>query len=126
MVQKSLIDPKIDALLRRSETARRRLAFDLGELKHRVDVPARLKESLQMNPSRWLGGSLVAGLVSSFVLRRRKPKAVPLEKKVQRAGLAGLALTAGGALVRPILTSLVKGYLQRTLASRLGPPPSRQ
>jgi hypothetical protein len=126
MVQKPLIDPTIDALLRRSETARRRLAYDIGELKHRVDVPARLKESLQMNPSRWLGGSLVAGLVSSFMLRRRKPRAAPLEKKVQRAGLTGLALTAGGALVRPMLTSLVKGYLQRTLASRLATPPTRR
>ncbi|BCU79109.1 hypothetical protein llg_38240 [Luteolibacter sp. LG18] len=113
-----MINPEIEALLRRSETARRRLAYDLAALKHRVDVPARMKESLQTNPTGWIGGSLVTGLLASFALRRKKPKRV--EEKVRRAGLTGLLLTAGGALIKPALKSLATNYLQRTLASRLG------
>ncbi|MFD0895851.1 hypothetical protein KBB96_07880 [Luteolibacter ambystomatis] len=119
MVQKPVISPEIEALLKRSETARRRLAYDLAVLKHRVDVPARVKESLQTHPTGWLGGSLVTGLIASLALRRRKPKKTT-EEKVRKAGLAGLLLTAGGALARPVVKSLVTGYLQRTLAGRLG------
>ncbi|MGC4015926.1 MAG: hypothetical protein QM755_15585 [Luteolibacter sp.] len=119
MVQKSVTSPEIEALLKRSETARRRLAYDISMLKHRVDVPARVKESLQNNPTGWLGGSLVTGLLASLALRRRKPKKTA-EEKVRKAGLAGLMLTAGGALVRPVVKSLVTGYLQKTLANRVG------
>jgi len=120
MVQKPVINPEVEALLRRSETARRRLAYDLAMLKHRVDVPARVKESLQTHPTGWLGGSLVTGLIASLALRRRKPKKTTTEEKVRKAGLTGLLLTAGGALVRPMVKSLVTGYLQKALAGRLG------
>jgi len=122
MVQKIVTDPAIEALLRQSEAARRRLAYDIAALRHQVDVPARLKESLQLHPTGWIGGSLAAGLLTSMAFRRRKAKpAVATEEKVRRAGLTGLALTAGGALLKPMVKSLVAGYLRKKLSAHLAP-----
>lgn len=118
MVQKSLTTPSVQELLRRSETARRRLGYDIAAFKRKLDVPARMKESLQKHPTGWVGGSVVAGLLTSFLLRGRKPKPLK-EEKVRRAGLAGLALTAGGALMRPLVKSVVTSYLRKKLSSNL-------
>lgn len=118
MVQETPTSPAIAALLRRSETARRRLSYDIAAFKHRVDVPARVRESLQTNPTGWIGGSLLAGLLGSLALKRRKTK--PVQEKAKRAGVAGLLLTAAGALLRPMVKSWLAGYLQHSLSSRLG------
>jgi hypothetical protein len=107
--------PPVDELLRRSQAARARLSVDIAQLKHRVDLPGRLKESLNRSPTSWIGGGLAAGLLASLTLRR--PKA-PAPKR--RSGLTGLALTAAGALARPILKSWLTGKLRRTLDSRHG------
>lgn len=107
--------PAVADLLRRSQAARDRLSLDIAQFKHRVDVPGRLKESLNSNPTGWIGGGLLAGLLASLALRRQKQ---PEPKR--RSGLAGLALTAAGALARPLVKSWLTGKLRNSLESRSG------
>lgn len=106
--------PAVTELLRRSQLARERLTVDLAEFKHRVDVPGRLKDSLQSNPTAWIGGGLAAGLMASLALRRGRSA----PEKTRRAGLTGLALTAAGAVARPMLKAWLGGKLRDALASR--------
>jgi len=112
MVQDPQATP-VEDLVRRSQVARERLTIDLAEFKHRVDVPGRLKESLNRNPTGWIGGGLAAGLLASLAFRREKPAAVK-----KRTGLAGLALTAAGAVARPMLKAWLAGKVRDTLTSR--------
>ena len=101
-------------LIRRSQLARERLSIDLSEFRHRVDVPGRFKDSLNSNPTGWIGGGLAAGLLASLAFRRGKP-AQPQHK---RAGLTRLALSAAGALARPMLKAWLGGKLRETLTAR--------
>ena len=106
--------PAVNELLRRSQLARERLSVDLAEFKHRLDVPGRLKDSLQSNPTGWIGGGLAAGLLASLAIRRGKPA----PEKKRRSGITGLALTAAGAVARPMLKAWLGGKLRDTLAAR--------
>lgn len=107
-------DPTVESLIRRSQAARDRISLDLARLRYKADVPARVKDSLRSNPLGWLGGSLATGLLASFALHKGKPKP---EKKVRR-GLTGLALTAAGALLKPMVKTWLTGRLHQSLASR--------
>ena len=65
MAQKSA---PTEALIRRAEAARRQLSAEYAAIRHRLDVPARVKDSLRNNPLGWVGGSLAAGLAASTLL----------------------------------------------------------
>lgn len=106
--------PAINDLLRRSQLARERLSVDLSEFKHRLDVPSRLKDSLQSNPTGWIGGGLVAGLLASLAIRKGRPA----PEKKRRSGITGLALTAAGAVARPMLKAWLGNKLRDSLATR--------
>ncbi|NJR41639.1 MAG: hypothetical protein HC767_02195 [Akkermansiaceae bacterium] len=71
-------DQEIQRLIKLSESARVCLSREANLLKHRLDVPARLRSSLKENPTGWLFGSLGSGLVASLFFRR---KALPVERK---------------------------------------------
>lgn len=113
MVQASPTSQVTADLIRRSQAARERLSIDFAELKHRVDVPGRIRHSLNANPTGWIGGGLAAGLLASLAFRRPKP--APAKSK---SGLSGLALTAAGALARPLL----KAWLARKFSATLTGP----
>jgi len=103
----------IRQLLNRSQAARERLSLDIADFKHRIDVPSRIRQSLTANPAGWIGGGLVAGLLASLSFRRPKP--APEKKK---SGFSGLALTAAGALARPLLKAWLSGKLSSVITSR--------
>ena len=117
MVQKPQASAVAD-LLRRSQLGRDRLSVDVSEFKHRIDIPSRLKDSLDRNPIGWIGGGLAVGLLASMTLRRSAP-AAPKRK----SGLVGLAITVAGTLARPLLKTWLTGKLRSTLDSRDGSPP---
>ena len=100
-------------LIRRSQAARERLGVDLADLRHRFDVPSRIRHSLDSHPIGWIGGGLAAGLLASLALRRPKPA---VQKR--KAGLSGLALTAAGALARPLLKAWLSGRLASVMSLR--------
>jgi hypothetical protein len=113
MVQASSTSQVSADLIRRSQAARERLSVDIAEFKHRIDVPSRIRNSLNANPAGWIGGGLVAGLLASLAMRRQKPAP---EKK--RIGFSGLALTAAGALARPLLKAWLTGKLTHAVSAR--------
>lgn len=111
-----VVPDEIRLLIRRSQAARVRLGTDLAELKQRIDVPSRIRQSLVANPAGWIGGGLLAGLLASLSFRRSKPAA---PKK--RSGITGFALTAAGTLAKPLLKAWLSGRLTSALNSRQDP-----
>lgn len=109
---------EIEQLIRLSDNARSRLEQDVRSLKHRLDVPARLRDSLKSHPSGWLLGSLASGFVASMLMRRKSaPSVVSKKNRSLPLTLMGLALTAVRPLAKVWLTGHVKNYLT-------GPPPA--
>ena len=104
----------LEELVRSSEAARLQLTVSHAHLKHTLDLPARAKESLMKKPGQWLGGSLVAGFMGSFLFRKKKAPAKVKKLKQQRGfllGLLSLAFEMGKPLAEVYATKLLKDYL---------------
>jgi hypothetical protein len=112
-------ETEIAELIRRSEASRLRLSDAHAALKDRMDVSARLKESLKTEPAKWLGGSLVAGFVASRLFRPRRKSAenIPRVKKQRNFlfGTLALATTLAKPAAKIYATKLVKDYLKKHL-----------
>jgi len=106
----------IAELIRRSEQSRLRLSDAHSALKDRLNMPARLKESLKVAPKKWVGGSLFAGLLLGrlFGAKKERPEGVQKIRK-QRNLLLG-ALTLIATLAKPAAkiyaTNLLREYFQ--------------
>jgi hypothetical protein len=118
------ISEQIQRLIRTSDAARGVLGSEIHAFKYKLDVPARLKDSLRSHPTGWLGGSLAAGLATSLLFRRKpKREKAPAKKKT----LLGLLLTLAFATLRPFLKVWLTGQLKNYIAAKFagGEIPSR-
>ena len=102
-----------DALSARLAASRVALGHDLATVRHRLDVRARLKDSILSKPMLWFGGSLGVGLLASLLLKRPRPAAS--ESKPSRS-LLKLALGGAFALARPALQTWATGEFKKRFA----------
>ena len=112
---------ELEALTARIAASRVAVAGELATLRHRLNVPARVKESVLSKPLAWLGGSLGAGFLASIVLkRRRRHRHSRAEKAEKSAKKAWWTVLLGGAvtLARPALQS----WALREFQSRFAQP----
>lgn len=94
----------LQALSARIAASRVAVAGELAQLRYRLDVPARVKESVLSKPLAWLGGSLGAGFVASiFLKRRRRSSRAEKAEKVAKKSLWGILLGGAFTLARPAL-----------------------
>ncbi|MBC8127423.1 MAG: hypothetical protein H8M99_09825 [Gloeobacteraceae cyanobacterium ES-bin-144] len=108
-------NPEIAHLLQISEEARACLDFEMTELKRRLDVPSRVRDSLKANPKAWLLGSAATGLIGSMIFQR-KPS--PEKKRRGIAGLLfGLTLTAVRPMAKVWLANQLKQWVSGLAAS---------
>ncbi len=115
---------ELGELIRRSETARLKLGQAHAKLKRKLDVPARVKDSLQSNPIQWVGGSLASGFLGSFLFKSRRSKAKKSAKRVKKERGFWLAtlmllLTLAKPAAKIYATNLLKDYLSRQLRSKM-------
>jgi hypothetical protein len=108
-------NPEIEQLIRLSASARSSLGHEMSALKHRIDVPSRIRDSLKNHRAGWLLGSLASGLTASMFFQRK-----PTNEKKSHRGLPLTLLSITFSAVRPFakawLTNQVKHYLARTQA----------
>ena len=117
---------EIQRLIRQSEHARGVLGGEIRGLKRKLDVPARLKDSLKSHPTGWLGGSLVAGMFTSLLFRRKGKRVKEAEKK--KKTVVGFLLGLAFSALRPFLKVWLAGQLKNFVASKFDQPddiPSR-
>lgn len=117
MDQEPPTNPEIRELILSSAAARSCLECEAAALRRRLDVPARVRESLKNQPLGWLLGSMAAGLAASFLIRR-KP-ATARKTRGLKSRLLGLVLTTARPLVKIWLTRLLKQWVAGTLSARL-------
>jgi hypothetical protein len=105
---------ELGELIRRSEAARLSIGRAHQLLKHRLDAPSRIKESLKAQPAKWIGGSIVAGFVGSFLFKSRKKK-MRDEVKATGKGRNSLLRLLGLNLLVKILKPAAKIYATKLL-----------
>jgi hypothetical protein len=118
MARELPVSEEIQRLIRSSETAREVLGSEIRDLKHRMDIPARVRSSLKSNPTGWIGGSVLAGLAGSLLFRRKDKREKPKKK-----GLLGFLLALGVAALRPFVKVWLAGQLKNYLGARFGHGP---
>lgn len=125
MDRKLSTSEEIQRLTRLSEASRACLGREISTLKHRLDVPARLKDSLKSHPTGWLFGSLASGLAASLLFRRKRQAPVAAKKhRSLPVALLGLTLTAIRPFAKVWLADQVKNYLSGN--SVFAPSPTQQ
>lgn len=122
----------IQELIERSAAARATLAVAKVELKQKLDVAGRVKESLSSKPAKLLGGTLVAGFLAKkmFFGKPKRPESKKSEKiqhlKKERGMLMGLFLLVVG-LAKPVAKmyagKLLKNYLENRFDSGVSARP---
>lgn len=115
MAREIPVSEEIRKLIRTSEAARAVLGTEIRGLKHKLDVPSRLRDSLKNHPSGWLGGSLVTGMIGSLMFRRKAKREKAAAKK---KGLLGVLLTLALAAARPALKVWLAGRLKDFIGSK--------
>lgn len=107
-----------EALIQRLEASRSSLGDRVVGLRQRLDVPARIKGSVQGKPWLWFGGAMGAGWIVSRILRRPKKT----KKSQKKNPFIGFALTTGFAILKPVLRQVVTNELQRRFTVPNKPP----
>jgi hypothetical protein len=102
---------EIQRLIRLSEASRSCLDAEATALKHRLDVPARIRGSLAQHPTSWVFGSLASGLAASLMFRRKPAAAAGKKRRGIPGVLLGLTLTAARPLVRVWLADQANRWL---------------
>lgn len=108
---------QIKRLILLGDSARSVLQREVISLKQQVNLPQRLRGSLKSHPSRWMFGSVAAGLVASLLFRRR-PGVTGKKRRGLFSVILGLALTA----VRPLAELWLTDRIKNHLAGRTGIP----
>jgi hypothetical protein len=112
MVPQDLTNPRIADLIRQAESSREMLLSEVKVLRHRLDVPSRIKGSLGEHPGAWMLGTAGVGLLASLLLRR-SPSREERKSRGILSILLGLALTAARPLVKSWLTGQLGGWMAR-------------
>lgn len=99
-----------EALIARIDAARAVLTEEIGELRHKLDLPGRVRDSVLSKPLAWFGGSLGAGFLGSMLLRRRRTE------KPKRRGVFGFLLGSAFSLARPALQAWAIKELKNRVA----------
>ncbi len=110
----------LEELVRASEASRLRLTESHAHMRRALDVPDRLRHSLMEKPGKWMGASLAAGFVGSFLFRKKKAPAKVSELKRQRGFLLGslsLAFAFGKPLAKAYAAKMLKDYLAARMVS---------
>jgi hypothetical protein len=105
-------------IIARLDAARATLGAEVREVRQRLDVRTRLRQSVLTRPLVWLGGSAAVGLAASLLLRRRSRPA-KVEKVEKERGIFGFLLGSAFSLARPAL----QAWAMKELRNRFAPPP---
>jgi hypothetical protein len=125
MDRKSYQNPEILRIVERSAAARDVLRMEIVKLKHQLDVPGRVRDSLQQKPNSWLLGSAAAGLAAGFLFPRFRRTPRPTPAKSTSSRLLGLAWSATLPFAKVWLTNQLRSWLAQRAETFTSPSPSR-
>ncbi len=120
MAQPTEKSKQIAELIKQGENSRLLLGDANSGLIKVLDVPSRIRSSLTGAPSKWLGGSLIAGIAASLLFRRRKktaPERIFSTTKEHGLvhGILALVFTLSKPAIKIYATKLLKDYLTRRM-----------
>src|SRR5882672_4528243 len=100
--------------------SREDLALRLDRVLEEVDLPRKIRRSVQREPVPWIVGAIAAGLLLTAVISRKRKK-IYVDAKAAKATKSALleagfllgALRVAASLLKPVIV----GFLEKKLAS---------
>src|SRR6267143_6223885 len=100
--------------------SREDLALRLDRVREEVDLPRKIRRSVQREPVPWIVGAIAAGLLLIAVISRKRKK-IYVDAKAAKATKSALleagfllgALRVAAGLLKPVIV----GFLEKKLAS---------
>ena len=120
--------PELAELIRRSEAARESLSRSGARFKHKLSFAGKATSAVTSEPTKAIGGSILAGIILKMLLFRKKkssPKKSGLENKVshlkKERGLLLSLIALIGMAAKPAAkmyaTKLIRDYLRNRFSS---------
>ena len=117
-----------EQIKREIELSRDRLERELEGLRYELDIPRRIRKSLQSQTAIWIGAAALIGVALTFLPSRKKEVYIdaksgrpPKKHNLLEAGFLLGALKITATLLKPMLTKFIAGKMRDFAASDRGP-----
>jgi hypothetical protein len=117
-----------EQIKREIDLSRDRLERELEGLRYELDIPRKIRNSLQSQTVIWIGAAALIGLALSFLPSRKKEVYVdaksgrpPKKHNLLEAGFLLGALKITATLLKPMLTKFIAGKMRDFAASDRAP-----
>ena len=117
-----------EQIKREIDLSRDRLELDLEGLRYELDIPRRIRKSLQSQTAIWIGAAALIGVALTFLPGRKKEVYVdaktgrpPKKHNLLEAGFLLGALKITATLLKPMLTKFIAGKMRDFAASDRAP-----
>jgi hypothetical protein len=117
-----------EQIKREIDLSRDRLERDLEGLRYELDIPRRIRKSLQSQTAIWIGAAALIGLALTFLPSRKKEVYLdaksgrpPKKHNLLEAGFLLGALKITATLLKPMLTKFIASKMRDFAASDRAP-----
>jgi hypothetical protein len=116
-----------EQIKREIDLSRDRLERDLDGLRYELDIPRRIRKSLQSQTAIWIGVAALIGVALTFLPGRKKEVYIdakgrpPKKHNLLEAGFLLGALKITATLLRPMLTKFIASKMRDFAASDRAP-----
>jgi hypothetical protein len=117
-----------EEIKREIDRSRDRLARELEGLRYELDIPRKIRHSLQSQTAVWVGAAALIGFAFTFLPRRKKEIYVdaksgrpPKKHNLLEAGFLLGALKITATLLKPTLTKFIANKMRDFAASDRAP-----
>jgi hypothetical protein len=98
-------------LVERSSRSRLVISQQMKDFRQRIDIPTRLRNSINQKSLLWIGGSVIAGLFATKFLPTKKTSFLSTSPQ-QKRSLTNIIFTTVMALAKPAIKSFILSKLQ--------------
>lgn len=107
------VNQRLQELSNQAQSARIVIHGEVQHLRHQLNLPLRIRSSIQSNPKPWLFGSIGAGILTTLGLKKlfKTPSFSPSPVENKPKGLTSIVLGFAFAAARPFLKSWLSNQL---------------
>jgi hypothetical protein len=107
---------QIESLVLRADAARNALGANLRTLRHKADVPSRIKEKIRSHPALIFGSAALGGLILARLFFRKSPRSAA---PAPRSGIKKMLMQALFASAKPAIQAWLAQQVKKSLSARI-------
>jgi hypothetical protein len=110
---------QIESLVLRADAARNALGDNLLTLRHKADVPSRIKEKIRSHPILVFGSTALGGLILARLFFRKSPRPAPPTPPTPRRGIKNMLFQVLCDSAKPAIQAWLIQQVKKSLSDRI-------